>query len=277
MFHIPVPSHSPCTNDSFCSSFYLLHNNHLHLFLFFSSPHVPWSDAPRCKANQKVIFGVATREPIQVPCQVEADPIQVTFRWALNNTMEVLPIKNHVSAQLTSIANYSPRTKFGYGELLCWAKNGVGEQKEPCVYQVVAAGQPEPVQNCLVGNQSTDSLIVKCESGQDGGLEQVFHLEIYQSGRSGQLQANLSSSRSPVFDVQGLPLSTQFVLVLYAANGKGRSHSVALTTSTLPLPNKGELSSFPLFSLLMSGRNSLYGSSCRNTRQSWYFSFYGHF
>jgi len=144
---------------------------------------------------------VATREPIQVPCDVEADPPQVTFRWALNNSIEMQPIKNHVSAQLRSIAHYAPRTKFGYGELYCWGSNAVGEQKEPCIFQVVAAGQPQPVQNCLVGNQSTDSLVIKCEPGEDGGLEQSFHLEIYHSGR-GQLEANLSSQRWPVFDVQ---------------------------------------------------------------------------
>lgn len=136
------------------------------------------------------------------------------------------------------MASYSPRSKLGYGELLCWAKNSIGEQSEPCTFEVVAAGPPQPVHDCLVGNQSAAGLMVKCEPGEDGGFNQDFHLEIYQSGK---LQRNITATRWPVFDVQGLPTST-FVIEVFATNSKGRSESVALTVSKmpLPLPNKGE-------------------------------------
>jgi neural cell adhesion molecule len=177
------------------------------------------------------VFGVAKREPIKVPCEVDADPPQVTFRWSFNNSFEVMAVKNFISAKTRSIATYAPRTKYGYGELYCWAKNRVGEQSEPCVFTVIPAGPPQPVRNCLVGNQSTDGLIVKCEMGEDGGLEQQFFLEIYQS-EDGQLQSNWTSTKAPVFEVTGLPIATSFVLVLYAANAKGRSNYVTLTGSS---------------------------------------------
>ena len=195
-------------------------------------------DAPVCRSGQKVLFGVATREPVQVPCEVDANPAQVSFYWNLNNSLEILPIKNFITSKMKSVAIYSPRTKFGYGQLLCWASNSIGMQREPCVFTVIAAGPPDPVTNCIVGNVSLDSLIVKCHSGDDGGLEQTFFMEVYHSGR-GVLQANLSSL-TPVFEIHALPMSTSFVLVLFSANAKGRSNSVALTASTLPLLNKGK-------------------------------------
>lgn len=197
-------------------------------------------DAPVCSGEQKTLYGVATREPVQVPCDVNADPPQVSFHWTLNNSLKVLPIKSFVSSHLRSVANYAPRSKFGYGQLYCWASNSVGTQKQPCVFNIIPAGPPQPVHNCIVGNQSTESFIVKCEPGDDGGLEQSFHLEIYYSG-GGFLHANVSSLAAPVFDVTSLPMSTSFVLVLYAANAKGRSNSLALSTSTMPFAtNKGK-------------------------------------
>ena len=180
---------------------------------------------------------------MQVSCEVDADPPQVTWSWSLNNSLEVLPVKHVTSAKLRSQAVYTARTKFGYGQLACVATNSVGVQREACLFDVVPAGPPQPLRNCIVANQSRDSLFVKCDAGDDGGLEQDFHMEVFHSGR-GSLHANLTARSSPVFHATGLPMSTSFLLVLFAANSKGRSHSLALSTSTLPLLNKGSLSLF---------------------------------
>jgi sidestep protein, putative len=182
---------------------------------------------------------VGIREPIELPCEVKADPPQVTFKWALNNSFEITQIKNFVIEGSVSIAKYAPRTKYGYGQMFCWATNKVGQQKEPCIFNIVPAGPPQPIQNCLVNNHSSDSLVIKCEPGEDGGLEQSFHLEVYHS-ISGLIQANLSSNKSPVFEVHYLSKGTPFLLALYAANAKGRSNTVALAASTLPFSNTGK-------------------------------------
>lgn len=87
------------------------------------------SDKPVCKEDQRTLFGVAKREPIQVPCTVEADPPEVNFRWLFNNSFDLVPITNFVHQppnSMTSVANYAPRTKYGYGQLLCWATNKLG-------------------------------------------------------------------------------------------------------------------------------------------------------
>ncbi|GBN26271.1 hypothetical protein AVEN_108194-1 [Araneus ventricosus] len=88
------------------------------------------------------------------------------------------------------------------------------------------------MRNCLVTNHTTDSLLIQCEPGYDGGLPQTFHLEIYSSTNE-HLRGNMTSEDSPTFLVQDLLTGTSFILVLYAANTKGRSNSVALVASTL--------------------------------------------
>lgn len=35
-----------------------------------------------------------------------------------------------------------------YGTVACWAKNRIGVQKTPCLFQIIVAGKPYPLQNC---------------------------------------------------------------------------------------------------------------------------------
>lgn len=114
-----------------------------------------------------------------------------------------------------------------------------GEQSEPCVFNVIPAGQPQALRNCVVRNQSTDGLKVHCEPGDDGGLEQQFFLEVFRA-EQGQLWANFTLTETPIeFEVTNVPVATTFVLVLYASNAKGRSNYVTLSASTMPPGGRG--------------------------------------
>ncbi|GFW00834.1 hypothetical protein TNCV_1760721 [Trichonephila clavipes] len=188
--------------------------------------------APVCRHPSIAVHGVARYEAVNVSCEVEADPPQVSFRWALNNTVENIDIPSQSSEGTISTVVYTPRTMLGYGALLCWAQNSIGHQKDPCIIRIIPAGPPESVKSCTVSNQSVSFLVVECEPGYDGGMRQSFHLEVYNSAVE-HLQANVSSQESPVFQVGNLPSATSFILVLYASNAKGRSNSVALMTNTL--------------------------------------------
>ncbi|GFR11065.1 uncharacterized protein TNCT_562692 [Trichonephila clavata] len=188
--------------------------------------------APVCRHPSVAVHGVARYEAVNVSCEVEADPPQVSFRWALNNTVENIDIPSQSSEGTISTVVYTPRTMLGYGALLCWAQNNIGHQKDPCIIRIIPAGPPESVKSCTVSNQSVSFLVVECEPGYDGGMRQSFHLEVYNSAVE-HLQANVSSQESPVFQVGNLPSATSFILVLYASNAKGRSNSVALMTNTL--------------------------------------------
>nr|XP_046911840.1 uncharacterized protein LOC124492875 [Dermatophagoides farinae] len=244
---------------------------------------------PVCARGQRSLFGVAQREPLQVPCTVESDPEEVTFRWMFNSSqsesMMMIPIDTFqvrpasksllLTKSRTSIARYEPKTRYGYGQLLCWATNKLGEQYEPCRFDIIPAGQPQPLQNCMVRNQSSDGLVVRCQPGDDGGLDQQFHLEIFQADQ-GQMVANLTTSdivddgenlgqqilfgnifndsiddhkavaANPLaqsnnyieFIVRDIPVST-YVLLLYASNVKGRSNYVTLSATTMHPGSRG--------------------------------------
>ncbi|KOB63270.1 Sidestep protein [Operophtera brumata] len=117
----------------------------------------------------------------------------------------------------------------------------------PCLYKLVAAGHPMSLQNCSVVNQSSAGLQVECIEGFDGGLPQVFYMEVLALP-SMMVRANVSSNSSPVFEVSNLDSHSSYTLILYAANAKGRSEEVALYTVGIRSPDKytGMSTSLPL-------------------------------
>ncbi|XP_054717865.1 nephrin-like [Uloborus diversus] len=194
--------------------------------------HLDVQFAPVCKHEPGQVFGVAKLETLNITCEVEADPTDIQFHWTLNNTVESIEVKKFFSEGTSSTVYYTPYNMLGYGALLCWGSNTIGRQKDPCVYRVVPVGPPEVMRNCLVTNHTTVSLLIQCEPGYDGGLPQTFHLEVYSSTNE-HLRSNITAEESPTFLVEDLLTGTSFILILYAANAKGRSNSVALMASTL--------------------------------------------
>ena len=42
-----------------------------------------------------------------------------------------------------SVASYTPKSEIDYGTLSCWASNEVGDQKRPCIFHVIPAGNTQ--------------------------------------------------------------------------------------------------------------------------------------
>ncbi|XP_067133355.1 protein turtle-like [Centruroides vittatus] len=189
---------------------------------------------PVCTSGQKMLYGAARHEMVQVECEVEADPQEVTFSWRHSNSGDALKMINFSNHGTKSIATYIPRTERDYGTLFCWGRNSVGTQKEPCVYTVIPAGPPAILKNCTVTNQTEDSIDVECVEGYDGGLVQHFIMEVYDMAHN-KLRSNVTSD-NPLLFARGLTAGTKYTVVIYSANVKGRSPSVVLTTTTLSAP-----------------------------------------
>lgn len=189
--------------------------------------------APVCRPGQQKIIGVARQETARVNCEVEANPGDVTFTWKFNNSGEIIsiPPTQFTVDRARSLAAYTPVTELDYGTLLCWAKNELGMQKLPCVYHIIPAGKPDGLSNCTIVNQTAESLNVECEEGFDGGLPQVFVMEVYDT-QTHALVSNVTS-RVPWFLVTGLSSGLGFEIVLFAANSKGRSELLYLHAYTL--------------------------------------------
>ncbi|UYV62962.1 hypothetical protein LAZ67_2002634 [Cordylochernes scorpioides] len=191
--------------------------------------------APICKSDQKSLYGVARHEPVQVSCEVESDPVEVDFQWRFNNSAESLDTVIFNSRLNRSVATYIPRNEYDYGSLLCWGRNSVGLQKEPCVFAVIPAGAPDPVSNCSVTNITEESFVVRCAEGYDGGLGQNFLLELMPLGGP-PAGLNVSAAELPHFICRGLSPGIAYRIRVFAVNAKGRSRPAVMRAATLASP-----------------------------------------
>ncbi|XP_064470333.1 hemicentin-1-like [Ornithodoros turicata] len=186
--------------------------------------------APVCVEGQQEVYGVSRHEPVQVTCEVSADPATVVFEWKINGSAAEAP--SHTSAGVRSVATVFAGSEAGYSALGCWARNSVGTQTQPCMFVLVPARVPDSPADCVVSNRTEDSFFVRCREQHHGGLRQQFVLELYDNGGA-PCRANFSGPL-PAFHVTDLPAGSFFMLIVYAANAKGRSPPVLLTASTLP-------------------------------------------
>ncbi|KAG5870292.1 hypothetical protein JTB14_002060, partial [Gonioctena quinquepunctata] len=193
---------------------------------------------PTCRPGQPKVFGVARHETAKIVCELEGNPTDIQFVWKFNNSGDTVDIPQSQihTEKARSIALYKPMTELDYGTLLCWGRNEIGMQREPCVFYVNPAGKPDAPSNCSIVNQTAESLNVECTEGFDGGLLQDFVMEVYDT-LSRKLVSNVTS-RLPIFSVGGLESGAGFDVGLYAANKKGRSPVVRLQAFTLKSAEK---------------------------------------
>nr|XP_045595232.1 nephrin-like [Procambarus clarkii] len=201
--------------------------------------------APTCRSGQKVVYGAGKNEQLNVTCSVEAHPEPTAFRWAFNSSSEVTEIassKTWVLGDGLSQVSYTPRSHLEYGSLLCWASNHVSRQVQPCIYHIIHASPPDPVNNCTVENISSTGVGIRCQAGWDGGLSQTFtlsasharaHTSAHQAKKDPRVLANTSTSPRPEFSLTGLQPGTEYVLTILGVNKKGQSEPVRLAIFTL--------------------------------------------
>ncbi|XP_034934687.1 neural cell adhesion molecule 2-like [Chelonus insularis] len=196
--------------------------------------------APVCRNSQVSIIGASKGEILNITCRVEAHPPVLHFFWKFNNTRDI----DETSSRRFSIIKsdkingldtlqYIPSVDLDYGLLSCWAKNEVGIQARPCLYQIVMAGKPLPVQNCTLLNQTFTNIRIKCIANYDGGLPQRFFLEVYREDPDSltkKLLYNISSNEEPSFILSNLSghIDSGVHVAVYAVNAKGRSQAVII-------------------------------------------------
>ncbi|XP_050466117.1 nephrin-like isoform X4 [Cataglyphis hispanica] len=199
--------------------------------------------APVCQHGQMRVFGVAKHESASIPCELEANPPEVSFTWKFNNTMEAvdIPQAKVTSDRTHSTVLYEPINELDYGTLLCWGSNDQGSQLEPCVFHIVPAGRPDTPHNCSLLNQTTDSIYVECIEGFDGGLPQKFTMQVNReagSSKGGPATVYNHTSKMPTFSVGNLDPGSTYEVSVYSTNAKGRSETVRFRATTLNLPER---------------------------------------
>ncbi|XP_069165283.1 protein turtle [Procambarus clarkii] len=194
---------------------------------------------PVCAEDQRWTYGGGRGDQVNITCDVESQPEPHTFRWAFNTSSEMQYIsKNRIHfARGRSVVAYTPITHQDFGTLLCWAVNEVGSQSQPCVYLVVPAAVPDPVNNCSVWHNASAAgeVVVSCEAGWSGGLTQTFTLEVRQisaSGKLGEIVASFVQQTQPHFTVTGLAPGTEYQLAVGASNTQGAAPATLLLHHT---------------------------------------------
>ncbi len=96
-----------------------------------------------CTPKGVKVYGVAKMETAHIACAVEANPPEVAFRWTFNNSAEAKQVEDRFirTNGSRSVLTFTPTRTLEYGTLMCWSHNAVGQQHEPCVFHVIAAGQ----------------------------------------------------------------------------------------------------------------------------------------
>ncbi|XP_074605033.1 neural cell adhesion molecule 2-like isoform X2 [Brevipalpus obovatus] len=204
--------------------------------------------APVCvpRGNQK-IYAAAIGEQIKVSCDIDANPGDVKFHWILKSigskntqtsstessqSSESLKLKDFTEEGFSSILNFVPKKLSDYGELLCWAVNSAGSQREPCRYIIASAEKPGLPENCTVANITMDSFTVSCQPGYNGGLPSSYSLELYQDDGENSIQYNQSAEDYPFFVLKSLASGNAYIIKVYTVNAKGRSDDYILRAST---------------------------------------------
>ena len=109
---------------------------------------------------------------------------------------------------------------------------------------MLISGRPDSVSNCSQLNHSADTIVVHCNPGFDGGLTQLFTVELrYLRSKDAPLDEllvrNLTLSQ-PVFEVKHLESGQRYEASIFSSNRKGRSTPVILRVSTLKRPSEGK-------------------------------------
>lgn len=69
--------------------------------------------SPFCRPGQQNIYSIGRQETIKIPCELEANPTDITFTWKFNtsNTETLdIPINQISNDRARSVVEYSPMT-----------------------------------------------------------------------------------------------------------------------------------------------------------------------
>ncbi|XP_023339623.1 nephrin [Eurytemora carolleeae] len=194
------------------------YSNKIHLNILY---------APRC-SRSKGSHLVPIRSRRNLTCSVDSNPQPSSYYWSINTTGQEFKLLNQTEGflDLSTIETE--------GTLECFAINSIGEMQKPCSWTAVEIGIPDPPTQCKILNQSVSWMDISCNPAWDGGLDQVFHLEVYNSSPF-TLIRNISNTGAPAFTVKRLEPAQHLTMTIYSSNAKGRSSVIEIESSTSKL------------------------------------------
>ncbi|KAH9370814.1 hypothetical protein HPB48_006301 [Haemaphysalis longicornis] len=187
--------------------------------------------APLCKANQAVVYAASRHQEVEVHCEVEADPSNVTFEWRFNSTLQQRPLKSFWVQ-----GNAQPTPSTGRCSAPRPTASDASDSRASSMSSRQVAGPPGPVENCSITNQTEGSLHLECQAGSDGHLPAHFVLSVHDAVTAA-VSANFTADR-PDFWVHDLLPGVEYFLVVSAVNERGRSPELTILPPIMPLVGK---------------------------------------
>ncbi|XP_025017403.1 carcinoembryonic antigen-related cell adhesion molecule 5-like isoform X1 [Tetranychus urticae] len=189
--------------------------------------------APQCSSQQKIIYAFRPNVPIQIKCQIDANPPEVTFSWteSQSNSLPSDIDFNISSSGLSSILTFTPITT-NETIFACSAVNSVGKSKDSCFITLKPAGPPEAPRNCNISPPPSTTDLLTCIPGSDGGVDQNFVVQIHPSDNLDLLIGEKIANANPVFHLKGLQSNRSYHIEIYAENELGRSQSLIIPFTT---------------------------------------------
>ena len=90
-------------------------------------------------------------------------------RWRFNSSTHfaTLPPEKFFTDRSMSVASYTPKSEIDYGTLSCWASNEVGDQKRPCIFHVIPAGNAKKMERRFEIIKSTTATFPSLKGRQE--------------------------------------------------------------------------------------------------------------
>ncbi|XP_042214852.1 uncharacterized protein LOC121861274 [Homarus americanus] len=143
---------------------------------------------PVCEEEQRRQYVGVRGGSVSVRCRVRAYPPALTFTWALRRTPEGVRERLESVGRTEGLTGRYTLTRLQEErvQVLCWAKNAIGTQIEPCKFTVYTRGRPGPVAGCKVDNHTASGFTVRCRSGAFRSDQANYTLLVYaQVGSNG--------------------------------------------------------------------------------------------
>ncbi|KAL1421705.1 hypothetical protein MTO96_004089 [Rhipicephalus appendiculatus] len=181
--------------------------------------------APRCGVRRDKVLAARPNEQLNVTCDVTADPDEgLHFFWiAEDDAGNRRHVTRAEAAQDAQSGERLPELRRSnqlevlvdahlfHATLLCWARNAVGTQRDPCRHRFELRREPASSLDCTIGNYTDTSFSITCASRQHGRA---------RSGEEHGAKATKTRLRIELFDAAAGNRSVRGFWVTTTENGR---------------------------------------------------------
>lgn len=186
---------------------------------------------PLCRSGTKKI-GTVIGNNITVVCNVDAYPKEKNYQWWFHEHGHKSE-KKMLSQVHTETFTHRVKNHNGFGTIYCQARNEVGWQNKPCMFDIHPGDLPDSVKNCSLKTLKSKDIKITCIPGLSGGLEQRFVLKVYGPAVKTKEALSIVNQLEPSFTLLRRQFTDQSHFYVFAKNPVGLSPGVQISTSLI--------------------------------------------